>query len=1020
MLVDGAGSTWTNSGNVRIGGEGTGNLTIRNGATVSNDRGIITPDFGGAGSVIVSGAGSTWTNTSNINLGGAGPASLKVEEGATVSSANGLINGISGTTTTALVDGAGSTWSNLLLSVNSGLLEITNGGAVSARLGWIASDSGGNGAVLVDGTGSTWTVSEQHFVGRSGTGRLTIQNGGVVSMTGMRSTYIGESVGGNGAVLVRGVGSTWTNSGALLVGFQGTGELTIQDGGTVSSIGGNIGADGGSHGTVLVDGNGSTWNSSQNLGIGSLGTGRLTIQNGGRVNVKGGTGAVELTAIPPGIGTLDIGAFGGGTTAGTLNAAIVTGGMGTAVVNFNQTDTITFAPQITGSISVNQLGSGTTILTGANTYTGATNVVVGTLHIITPGDWTTSAATIQNGGTLRVNNGADTIFLADQNGGPGTLNIGAFGGGTTAGTLNAANVTDGSGTGVVNFNQTDTITFAPQITGSISVNQLGSGTTIFSGFNWNDYTGPTNIRNGTLVVDSRIWSNTFVHPGGTLSGRGAIFGNVSNSGIVSPSTEFPTMSIFGNYTQQNDGTLRIVVAGTQPGQYSLLTVLGNAYLSGTLEIVREGQAMLKVGDRLGILVAGVLTGTFSTIINPFASGTMLGVQVIYTEQEVLLAFTQSSYLQFALSAGLTQNQIAVARAIDQVVSDPRAAQAMAFLNAQPLSDVPGDLSRLAPEELTSIFNLATSLANIQSMNIQRRMQDIRDTAAASPETSGGLSAIAEGPNDWRWGMWFTGSGEFTRVGSTANASGFDFESGGLTAGVDYRFTDHFAAGISIGFMNTTAGLADGGKVDVNGGTVGAYATWFDRGLYLDAAVSAGPNSYTTRRTTPNNTTASGSPDGAEVNLLFATGYDRTYKGLTFGPFARIQFTSVDINAFTERGTFAPLSVASENAQSLRSALGFHASFDGKVGRAIIRPEVRAAWQHEFADTSYSLTSSFATLGGSAFTVTGPATGRDSLLVTAGFNILWNERFSTYAFYDGELLRRNFISNNISVGCRYRF
>jgi outer membrane autotransporter protein len=85
-----------------------------------------------------------------------------------------------------------------------------------------------------------------------------------------------------------------------------------------------------------------------------------------------------------------------------------------------------------------------------------------------------------------------------------------------------------------------------------------------------------------------------------------------------------------------------------------------------------------------------------------------------------------------------------------------------------------------------------------------------------------------------------------------------------------------------------------------------------------------------------------------------------------------------------------------------------------------RPEVRASWQHEFADTSYSLTSTFATLGGSAFTVAGPSTGRDSLLVGAGFSILWNDRFSTYAYYDGELLRTNYSSNSVSVGFRLRF
>ena len=259
-----------------------------------------------------------------------------------------------------------------------------------------------------------------------------------------------------------------------------------------------------------------------------------------------------------------------------------------------------------------------------------------------------------------------------------------------------------------------------------------------------------------------------------------------------------------------------------------------------------------------------------------------------------------------------------------------------------------------------------------------------------------------------------------QVGNRTNAAGFSTETGGITAGVDYRFTDHFAAGISLGYMNTTASLSNGGKIDVDGGRVGAYATWFDRGLHLDASVSGGANGYATRRTTPNNTVATASPQGTEVNLLFAAGYDWKFGGLTIGPTAGFQYTNVQLNGFTETGTFAPLTVATKNADSARSAIGFRATFDAKVRSITLRPEVRAAWQHEFGDTSYSLTSNFATLGGSAFTVAGPETGRDSLLVGAGFSILCNERCSIYAFYDGELLRSNYSSHNVSAGFRYRF
>ena len=54
--------------------------------------------------------------------------------------------------------------------------------------------------------------------------------------------------------------------------------------------------------------------------------------------------------------------------------ATVFGGSGTAVVNFNHTGNYNFTPQLTGSLAVNKLSTGTTTLTTANTYTGRTTV----------------------------------------------------------------------------------------------------------------------------------------------------------------------------------------------------------------------------------------------------------------------------------------------------------------------------------------------------------------------------------------------------------------------------------------------------------------------------------------------------------------------------------------------------------------------------------------------------------------------------------------------------------------------
>jgi len=97
-----------------------------------------------------------------------------------------------------------------------------------------------------------------------------------------------------------------------------------------------------------------------------------------------------------------------------------------------------------------------------------------------------------------------------------------------------------------------------------------------------------------------------------------------------------------------------------------------------------------------------------------------------------------------------------------------------------------------------------------------------------------------------------------------------------------------------------------------------------------------------------------------------------------------------------------------------------ASYDWKVGHILVRPELRAAWQHEYGNSAYSIAASFANGAGTSFTVSGPKIGRDSLLLGAGVAILWSDRISTYIYYDGDLSRTNYDSNNVSAGVRITF
>src|SRR5581483_6492947 len=100
------------------------------------------------------------------------------------------------------------------------------------------------------------------------------------------------------------------------------------------------------------------------------------------------SGGTTITA-----GTLQLG---NGGTSGSIAGNVVDN----SALAFNRSDSATFAGIISGSGSVTQAGAGTTTLTGANIYGGATNVQAGTLLVDGNQSGATGVTTVQNGATL--------------------------------------------------------------------------------------------------------------------------------------------------------------------------------------------------------------------------------------------------------------------------------------------------------------------------------------------------------------------------------------------------------------------------------------------------------------------------------------------------------------------------------------------------------------------------------------------------------------------------------------------
>ena len=378
------GTNWSggvpNSGTqAKISNGGTAQITTASAAAQSLLLGYDTTKDSGATSV--SGAGSLIVGA-DLAVGGLGNGVLNITNGAQVSDFSGevgyTINSHDGIMGVATVDGAGSTWSHaneLYVGYGTGTLTITNGGMVVDTFGYLGYfgefPGRSHGEVTVDGADSTWTTSNDLQVGRSGTGILTISNGGAVTNGPCEIGYDSQS---DGTATVDGVGSVWTTGGFFYVGgeFGGDGVLNITNGGSVNSNGSfaYIGYHQLSQGIVTIDGANSLWSNFHGLYVGFNGQGTLTITGGGHMtngtfaNVGFSAGAVGTLTVS-GVDSLF-------STGGTLSiGGNVSGAGGTGVLQLNSGGTISAA-----SLNVWQPGT----LKGTGSITNSTTTTIeGTL-----------------------------------------------------------------------------------------------------------------------------------------------------------------------------------------------------------------------------------------------------------------------------------------------------------------------------------------------------------------------------------------------------------------------------------------------------------------------------------------------------------------------------------------------------------------------------------------------------------------------------------------------------------------
>lgn len=244
--------------------------------------------------------------------------------------------------------------------------------------------------------------------------------------------------------------------------------------------------------------------------------------------------------------------------------------------------------------------------------------------------------------------------------------------------------------------------------------------------------------------------------------------------------------------------------------------------------------------------------------------------------------------------------------------------------------------------------------------------------------SGGDDSSAVTPS--RWGFFINGSLRGGSQDASIYETGFDFRNSGFTAGADYRLRDDVVVGLAYGHSNGNTIFTDGtGRLDSRGNSISLYGTYYHDELYVDAIGTFGHVGYGATRKTAwsidqNSTSSPTNCVGTECTidmtgstgarqLAFGTnvGYGFHYRALTFGPDAALNYTRLDVNAFTEgdpTDTGMALAFARQTGESLLLKAGGHLSYAINTRFAVLLPDARAHFVHEFKDDQRAVAAHF--------------------------------------------------------------
>lgn len=298
------------------------------------------------------------------------------------------------------------------------------------------------------------------------------------------------------------------------------------------------------------------------------------------------------------------------------------------------------------------------------------------------------------------------------------------------------------------------------------------------------------------------------------------------------------------------------------------------------------------------------------------------------------------------------------------------------------SELGDALQQIGHDEVAVQEKWANETSNTQLQNIQSRMQELQKGASGFSTRSiflkqgdelyalddllgqpTGGNAGEQSTNNW--GAFINGTiGSGDRDSSTRE-SGFEFDSTGITAGLDYRLSSSSVLGIAFGYADAESTMDNnGGDQNVDGYNVILYGLYDTEHWYFNGSAGLGYYDYNSVRNIRYegvDTISKADTEGDQYFLNALVGYQSNHQAWNYGTQLRLSYIDASIDAYTEEGGANPelnLAVNDQDFTSFQSVLGIRGSYASGHSFGVISPYISLDWHHEYESDSRGLTARY--------------------------------------------------------------